>query len=72
MIAPSSRQLNLLDFSATQSYLHQLKPDLVIHAAGKVGGIRTNMREPVIFLMDNLDGLLLRVSDESLFGQAAA
>jgi GDP-L-fucose synthase len=55
VIAPSSRELNLLDFSATQSYLHQLKPDLVIHAAGKVGGIQANIREPVCFLMDNLD-----------------
>ena len=55
VIAPSSRELNLLDFSATRSYLHQLKPDLVIHAAGKVGGIQANMREPVSFLMDNLD-----------------
>ncbi|MGY9001246.1 MAG: NAD-dependent epimerase/dehydratase family protein, partial [Rhodospirillales bacterium] len=55
VIAPSSRELNLLDFSATRSYLHQLKPDLVIHAAGKVGGIQANIREPVSFLMDNLD-----------------
>jgi GDP-L-fucose synthase len=55
VIAPSSRELNLLDFSATQRYLYQLKPDLVIHAAGKVGGIQANIREPVCFLMDNLD-----------------
>jgi GDP-L-fucose synthase len=38
-----------------QAYLHQYKPDMVIHAAGKVGGIQANMREPVGFLLENLD-----------------
>jgi GDP-L-fucose synthase len=47
--------LDLRDFGSVQRYLAVLKPDLVIHAAGKVGGIQANMREPVNFLMDNLD-----------------
>lgn len=55
VFAPSSRDLNLLDFNAVQAYLCKHKPDLVIHAAGKVGGIQANMREPVSFLLDNLD-----------------
>jgi GDP-L-fucose synthase len=55
VLAPHSRELNLLDFSAVQGYLQSVKPDMVIHAAGKVGGIQANMREPVGFLMDNLD-----------------
>lgn len=55
VLAPSSTELNLLSFEATLSYLRQHKPDVVIHAAGKVGGIQANMREPVRFLMDNLD-----------------
>lgn len=55
VLAPRSRELNLLDFDAVQAYLLKAKPDMVIHAAGKVGGIQANMREPVGFLMDNLD-----------------
>jgi len=55
LVAPRSSELNLLDFSAVQNYLHELKPDMVIHAAGKVGGIQANMRQPVAFLMENID-----------------
>lgn len=55
MLAPSSKELDLRDYNSVQSYLQKSKPDMVIHAAGKVGGIHANMREPVSFLMDNLD-----------------
>ncbi len=55
LVTPRSSELNLLDFSAVQNYLHELKPDMVIHAAGKVGGIQANMRQPVAFLMENID-----------------
>jgi GDP-L-fucose synthase len=55
VLAPSSRELDLRDFNAVKVYLNRHQPDMVIHAAGKVGGIQANMREPVSFLMDNLD-----------------
>lgn len=55
VLAPRSNELDLRDFSAVQLYLSQYKPDMVIHAAGKVGGIQANMREPVGFLLENLD-----------------
>ncbi len=55
VLAPSSDALNLLDFQAVQAWLAQNRPDVVVHAAGKVGGIQANMREPVRFLLDNLD-----------------
>lgn len=55
VLAPSRPELNLQDFDAVQAYLRKHKPDMVIHAAGKVGGIQANMREPVGFLLDNLD-----------------
>lgn len=55
VIAPHSSELDLRDFNAVQKYLSKHQPDMVIHAAGKVGGIQANMREPVAFLMDNLD-----------------
>lgn len=54
VLAPQSRELNLLNFNAVESYLSHHQPDIVIHAAGKVGGIQANMREPVAFLLDNL------------------
>ena len=55
VLAPRRAELDLCDFSAVQAYLQANKPDMVIHAAGKVGGIQANMREPVDFLMTNLD-----------------
>lgn len=55
MLAPSSCELDLCDFSAVATYLRKHQPDMVIHAAGKVGGIQANMREPVNFLLKNLD-----------------
>ncbi|HEY8035024.1 MAG TPA: GDP-L-fucose synthase [Methylobacter sp.] len=55
VLAPQSSELNLLDNRAVEAYLAEKKPDLVIHAAGRVGGIQANMRDPVRFLMDNLD-----------------
>lgn len=55
VLAPRSSELDLRDFAAVQAYLLKTKPDMVIHAAGKVGGIQANMREPVGFLMENLD-----------------
>jgi GDP-L-fucose synthase len=55
VIAPHSSELDLRDYNAVQKYLSKHRPDMVIHAAGKVGGIQANMREPVAFLMDNLD-----------------
>lgn len=55
VIAPRSTELNLCDFNAVKDYLGKHQPDVVIHAAGKVGGIQANMREPVGFLMENLD-----------------
>jgi GDP-L-fucose synthase len=55
VLAPRRSELDLCDFSALQVYLQRNKPDMVIHAAGKVGGIQANMRKPVDFLMANLD-----------------
>ena len=52
---PRSNELDLRDFTSVRQYMAAQKPDLVIHAAGKVGGIQANMREPVNFLLENLD-----------------
>jgi GDP-L-fucose synthase len=55
VLAPRSGELDLRNFSAVQSYMGTYRPDMIIHAAGKVGGIQANMREPVGFLLENLD-----------------
>ncbi len=53
LLTPSSKELNLTNQSLTQSYLNLHRPDLIIHSAGKVGGIKANMAQPVEFLMEN-------------------
>lgn len=55
LLAPRRQQLDLSDAVAVSAYLRDHPVDMVIHAAGKVGGIQANMREPVGFLVDNLD-----------------
>ncbi|WP_018152851.1 GDP-L-fucose synthase family protein [Leeia oryzae] len=55
LLAPSSKELNLFDAKQVQQWLSENQPDLIIHAAGRVGGIQANMREPVRFLTENLD-----------------
>lgn len=54
-LTPGSAVLNLLDYTAVRQYFEAQHPDVVIHAAGRVGGIQANMQEPVRFLVDNLD-----------------
>jgi GDP-L-fucose synthase len=55
VLAPRRAELDLRDFQAVQRYMEARRPDIVIHAAGKVGGIHANIREPVPFLLENLD-----------------
>lgn len=55
VLAPSRRELDLSDSHAVVDFIKNFNPDLVIHAAGRVGGIQANIREPVDFLIDNLD-----------------
>ena len=46
--------VNLMDAVSTQQFLRENKPDLVIDAAAKVGGIGANSAYPVEFLADNI------------------
>ena len=55
VLAPRSSELDLCNFEAVTEYLDKHQPDMVIHAAGKVGGIQANIREPVKFLVENLE-----------------
>lgn len=53
LLTPVRADLDLLDAKAVKNYVAVAKPDVVIHAAGKVGGIQANMANPVTFLVDN-------------------
>nr|WP_294934527.1 GDP-L-fucose synthase [uncultured Flavobacterium sp.] len=55
LLTPSSKELDLRDYIAVDAYVQKNKPDLIIHAAGLVGGIHANMARPVDFLVNNLD-----------------
>ena len=55
ILAPSSSELNLRHFDSVDNYIKKHKPDIIIHAAGLVGGIQANMARPVDFLVYNLD-----------------
>jgi len=46
--------VNLLDLKATKAFIKQVRPNLVIDAAAKVGGIGANYSTPVEFLSDNV------------------
>jgi GDP-L-fucose synthase len=46
--------LNLKNQSATHKYLKTIKPDVVIIAAAKVGGILANQKYKAQFIYDNL------------------
>jgi GDP-L-fucose synthase len=52
--APRSSELDLTNRDATFDYLSRTKPDVVIDAAAKVGGIHANDTYPAEFLSENL------------------
>lgn len=53
-IGKTHAELDLLDRQAVFAYLNETKPDAVIIAAAKVGGIVSNKNFPVEFLSQNL------------------
>jgi len=54
VVGISSKDVDLLDRSAAFNYLNKLKPNAVIDAAAKVGGISANNNYPVEFLSENI------------------
>jgi nucleoside-diphosphate-sugar epimerase len=66
LLSPTSADLNLLDGEAVHEYIKTQKPDAVIHAAARVGGIQANIDSPYEFLTENIrmDSNLLSASLE--------
>lgn len=54
-LTPSSCELDLSNYIQVENYIDKNRPDMIIHAAGQVGGIQANMAAPVKFLIANLD-----------------
>jgi GDP-L-fucose synthase len=55
LLAPGRQNLDLTDANLVKAFFQNHKPDLVVHCAGRVGGISANINYPVEFLSENLD-----------------
>lgn len=53
LLCPSSSELNLLHYAEIEDYLRRNKPDMIIHCAGKVGGIQANISDMYEFFTNN-------------------
>ena len=51
---PTRKDLNLLNFEDVKNWFNKFKPDVVIIAAAKVGGIYANETKPYDFILENL------------------
>jgi len=54
LLGPSHLELNLTIEWDVASYFNQHKPDIVLHLAGRVGGIGINKAKPAEFFYENL------------------
>ena len=54
LVGSRSAEVDLRDRQATFDYLADIRPDIVVLAAARVGGIRANNTYPADFLSDNL------------------
>jgi GDP-L-fucose synthase len=54
LIGRTSSELDLRDRDATLAFVRQARPDVIIDAAARVGGILANSTYPADFLSDNL------------------
>ena len=67
--APRRTELDLFDQDAIKNSIIEYAPDFIIHCAGRVGGIKANIANPVEFLVENFDvgrNVLLAARDSEL------
>jgi len=55
IITENRKNLDLTNFNQVNKFIRNNKPDFVINCAGKVGGILANSRDPLNFLIVNID-----------------
>lgn len=53
ILSPRHADLDLLNFNDTFDYLQKNQPDFIVHAAARVGGIKSNMNNLFGYLYDN-------------------
>lgn len=53
VVAPGRDELDLLDAGSVGATVSRLAPDLIVHAAGRVGGIAANAAANALFLYEN-------------------
>lgn len=54
LLAPTSKELDLTNEEQVKNYFFTNKPDIVLHLAGKVGGIAANKASPGEFFYKNI------------------
>lgn len=54
VVAPTSAEFDLRDRDAVTAMFAEVRPDLVLHLAARVGGIGANMLRPADLYLDNL------------------
>ena len=54
ILKPSRKELNLLNFYEVKKWFHVKRPDVVLIAAAKVGGIHANDIYSADFILENL------------------
>jgi len=54
VLAPTSKELDLTNEEQVKNYFFENKPDIVLHLAGKVGGIAANKAAPGEFFYKNI------------------
>ena len=55
LLTKTSKELDLRDRQGVEQFLKAAKPEVVVIAAAKVGGIQANFQFPVEFLLENLE-----------------
>jgi GDP-L-fucose synthase len=55
ILIPARKEMNLSSRESVHTFLKLHRPDFIIHAAGRVGGIQANIKHPVEFLVENID-----------------
>lgn len=63
----SSSECDLRDYNQVDKFLQTRRPDVIIHLAAKVGGIKANLADPVGYFEDNIlmNTALLKASYEN-------
>src|SRR4051794_7436946 len=54
LVRRTRSELDLEDGAAVANFFRETRPDCVVMAAAKVGGIKANSDQPVEFLLENL------------------